>query len=301
RHAVSDNSPKADLPRAPLSDPVARSFVDDQLDGDTKEGQTPQDVVNPARNNLVYMDSDGAGSGSNVGATGGAGSAGQAAPAQFLASPDANLKTPFDKEVKQLDRELHDAIQKADAAAKKAQASGKKKDIDDAETARAGVDDVLKKIAKAYGIGQDAQTSLHYDPGAPATKGDVGETRGTDTSVYKGGLTSSAEAAATIMHESNHARRNQQFSDVDWNHASVVADPILKDLGEIEGYSMEVRNAGTLHSKSADVKGAESQRQKFLDDLKSYGSIGKKLADLAEQGRFDEAYDLFRSNVLKKK
>jgi hypothetical protein len=283
---------------------VAKNLVLAQLDGNTQPGQASRDIVNQTRNNLVYMDSDsdGSGSGSNVGATGGSGSAGQSAHVQYLKSPDADLKTPSDKEIKQLDRELHNSIRNADAAAKKAEHSKNPKDIADAEKARSAVDDVLKKISDEFGIGHDAQTSLHYDPGAPSIKGDVAETRGTNTSVYKAGLSSASDAAATMMHESNHARRNQQFSDVDWNHASVIADPILKDLGEIEGYGMEMKNAGTLKSKPADVKNAEAQRNKFLEDLRSQpGSIGKKLADLAEQGKFDDAYDLFRSLVLKKK
>src|SRR5579871_6178049 len=117
---------------------------------------------------------------------------------------------------------VDDAEAKLDAAKKRADAyhgsdiNVISKNSDDVAKAEQGVTDAFKKvdsalqdIVKAFGIGRDGATNLSYDP----RQADLGDTPMTGSSISRDALKSPSTAADVIMHESNHARRNQELAN----------------------------------------------------------------------------------------
>ena len=208
------------------------------------------------------------------------------AQVQFLKSPDAGLQTPKSAVVSPLNDMLKAAMKKAE--------SGKEED-------RAAVDEILKKIVQAYGIGQEGVTSLEFDPKSSDQGDTIGPNPKTAITIGKSGLDSPAEAASTILHESNHVRRNKELADlgIDRNKFGMKAEGIYSALSEIEGYQLEINNAKKLGTSASYVQGAEGLKKGYLHDLELAGA-GKDLMALAENGQFDEAFKKFRHDVLKK-
>jgi hypothetical protein len=199
------------------------------------------------------------------------------AVAKALKSPDASLQTPNAQVVSQLNNMLKAALKQNDPSA---------------------MDGVLKKIVDAYRIGQDGVTILVFDP----KQSTAGYTRDGSIAIGKDGLGSPAEAASTILHESNHARRNKELADsgIDRGKLGISAEAIYSALSEIEGYQLEIDNAKKLETSVKWVKGAQNEKKTNLHELEM-PSGGKGFKDLAEKGRFDEAFKKFRDDVLKKK
>ena len=203
---------------------------------------------------------------------------------QALKSPDVGLHAPSADTVAKLTEKLKSAVEKA--------GSGKEED-------RAAVDQILKDIVKAYGIGQNGVTGLEFDP----KSADQGDTIGskppkTFITVGKPGLDNPAEAASTILHESNHVRRNQELDSlgIDRDKFSMKQEGIYSALSEMEGDQLEINNAKKLGTSPGYVKGAEQLKAQYVEQLKTYGAP-PELIKLAEQGKFDEAFKKFREMV----
>jgi hypothetical protein len=206
---------------------------------------------------------------------------------QALSSPAAGLHAPDPDVLAKLNGKLKAAVAKA--------ASGKEDD-------RAAVDGILKDIVKAYGIGQNGVTGLEFDP----KSNDQGDTIGnpsprTFITVGKPGLDSAPETASTILHESNHVRRNKELADagIDRDKFSDQAEAIYSNLSELEGYQLEISNAKKLGTSDSYVKGAEHLKEKYLHELKAAGASDELLA-LAQAGKFDEAFKKFKHDVTRK-
>jgi len=208
------------------------------------------------------------------------------AQVQALKSPDAALQTPKAGIVAKLDDMLKAAMAKA--------VSGKEED-------RAAVDKILQKIVEAYGIGQNGVTGLEFDPKSTDQGGTIGPNPRTFITVGKAGLNSPTEAASTILHESNHVRRNKELADlgIDRDKFGIKTEAIYSALTEIEGYQLEINNAKKLGTSADYASGAEKLKKGYLHDLEMAGA-GKDLIALAEKGQFDEAFKKFRHDVLQK-
>jgi hypothetical protein len=164
------------------------------------------------------------------------------------------------------------------------------------------VDKILNQIVQAYGIGQNAVTGLEFDPRST----DQGDTIGnkapkTFITIGKEGLDSPAETASTILHESNHVRRNQELADkgIDRDKFGPKSEGIYSALSEMEGYQLEINNAKKLGTSPSYVKGAENLKDHFLQELKANGAPQDVIA-LAEKGKFDDAFAKFRQDLSKK-
>jgi hypothetical protein len=324
-------TPNAGLPPAPLGDPLLKSFFQTQM-ADTLT-KPAHDLLEKSQNNLRYADADGgSGSGDEVG-SGGSSSTVTATPVQgppptALASPDAHLKTPSKKELEQLTKDLRNAVghaetlrKKADDLQEKAVNARNKANSPDAQypqdlnaanaaekaaaaakeaadKADGDVDKVIKKLVDDFGIGQEGQTSLHYSSLGPSAlhPDDVADTIGTDTSIYKAAVTSPGDTASNVLHESNHARRNKEFENVNWDKAPKGTYDALKALGEVEGYSLELKNAKKLGSSEGQIKTAQDEKQQYLAKLRK---LDPKAAELAANGQFDEAYKKMKADLSK--
>jgi hypothetical protein len=206
---------------------------------------------------------------------------------QALKSPDVGLHAPKADVLSKLTDELKAAVTKA--------ASGKEDD-------RATVDKILNQIVKAYGIGQNGVTGLEFDPRSTDQGDTIGNTSPkTFITIGKEGLDSPAEAASTILHESNHVRRNKELADqgIDRDKFGMKAENIYSALSEMEGCQLEINNAKKLGTSASYVKGAENLKDHYLHELKVNGAPEDLIA-LAEKGQFDEAFKKFRQDFLKK-
>jgi tetratricopeptide (TPR) repeat protein len=297
----------------PVGDPMSKMFVQAQLDGKSPLGQGPADIF--GRNNLMYADPDGSGSGSggSVNATTAAPAGTQTNQLQSLKSPDASLKTPSKAEIGTLNKEIQSGIKKVDDAESKLASARSKADAykgsdinvisknsDDVAKAEKQVNDayqamdqVLQHVVTAFGIGRDGATGLTYSP----KQNDLGDTSSTASAISKDALKSPEIAASVIMHESNHARRNQELADagIDRGKFGQAAEDIYSALTEMEGDQLEITNQGKLGTGSDFVKGAQNLKQTQIDLLKNHGA--GDIADLAKQGKFDEALKLFRQRL----
>jgi hypothetical protein len=204
---------------------------------------------------------------------------------QLFKSPDANLRTPKPADLAKLNDELKAAVKKAE--------SGKEDD-------RAAVDVILKKIVAAYGIGQNGVSMVEFDPKSSDQGDTIGSNPKTAITVGKPGLDSAEEAASTILHESNHVRRNKELDNlgIDRDKFGPKAETIYSALSEVEGYQLEINNAKKLGTSADYVKGAEGLKKHYLHELELAGA-GKDIIALAEKGKFDEAFKKFRHDVLK--
>jgi hypothetical protein len=271
--AVSDNAFQSSQPAASLGDPLAKNLMLAKWGTNTPAESTIGDIFNKVRGNFMYADKGGAGSG---------------AATKALKSPAADLHTPKAKVVADLGTMLKAAMKKA--------ASGKEQD-------RAAVDEILKKIVDAYGIGQNGVTGLEFDPKLSDYQGATigASSPRTHITVAASALNSPAVAASTILHESNHVRRNKELADlgIDRDKFGLKAEGIYAALTEIEGYQLEINNARKLGTSTSYVAGAEKEKKKYLHELEMTGA-GKDLLALAEKGGFDEAFKKFRQDILTK-
>ena len=208
------------------------------------------------------------------------------AQVQALKSPDAALRPPKPETVSQLHDMLKAALGKA--------ASGKEED-------RAAVDKILQMIVDAYGIGQNGVTGLEFDPKSEDQGDTIGKNPKTFITVGKGGLNSPAEAASTLLHESNHVRRNKELADlgIDRDKFGVKAEGIYSAMSEIEGYQLEINNAKKLGTSADYVTGAENLHNRYLHDLELAGA-GQEIIELVKKGQFDEAFKKFRQGLSTK-
>jgi hypothetical protein len=208
------------------------------------------------------------------------------AAARALNSPDADLHTPQPEVVAQLDKMLKVAVAKAE--------SGEEED-------RAAVGKILSKIVQSYGIGQNGVSRLEFDPKSNDQGDTIGPSPRSAITIGKPGLNSSAEAASTILHESNHVRRNKELADlgIDRDKFGIKTEAIYSALTEVEGYQLEINDSKKLGTSPSYVKGAENLKGRYLHDLELAGA-GKDIVALAEKGQFDDAYKKFKQDVLKK-
>ena len=300
---------QSSFPPAPMGDPMAKLFVQSQLDN---KGLLDGPSGN-SRQHLMYADPDGSGSGSASGVSTAAPNAAQGVQVASLKSPDVGLKTPSKTEIASLNRELQSGMKGVDVAQKsldtaktKAAAYGGsdinviKKNSDDVAKAEQGLthafkkmDSALQDVVKAYGIGRDGATGLSYSP----DQSDLGDTPMTASTISRDGLKSPSTAADIIMHESNHARRNQELADAGCDRGKLgqKAGDIYSALTEMEGDQLEIKNHAKLGTEPDLAKGAETLKQKQIDILKSLGA--GDLADMAANGQFDDALKLFRQRL----
>lgn len=177
--------------------------------------------------------------------------------------------------------------------AKKAAASGD-------EDGRKAVDKVLQKVAEAYGINQQGVTGLEFDPKREHLGDTIGKNPRTFIVVGKEALNSPEELASVIFHESSHVARNIELAKkgIDRDKFSDGAEATYSDLIEAEAYQNEIDNASKLGTPKAFVDGARAGRDRYLKDL---GAMrGEAWQTLAEQGKFDQLQERFRSEQLKK-
>lgn len=208
---------------------------------------------------------------------------------QALKSPDIGLHAPKPEVLAHLTDELKAAMAKL--------GSGKPSEED-----RAAVDKILGEIVKAYGIGQNGVSGLEFDPRSTDQGDTIGNTSPkTFITVGKPGLDSPAEAASTILHESNHVRRNNELAGlgIDRDKFGIREEGIYSALSEMEGCQLEINNAKKLGTSDGYVKGAENLKSHYLGELKANGAPDDVIA-LAEKGNFDAAFKRFREEVLKK-
>src|SRR5262249_33745026 len=116
-----------------------------------------------------------------------------------------------------------------------------KKERDDAYTA---VDGVLQQVVDTFGIGRDGATGLSYNP----NQNDLGDTSTTASAISRDALKSPSIAASVILHESNHARRNQELANdgIHREKFGASAEEIYSALTEMEGDNLEIKNSKTL-------------------------------------------------------
>ena len=268
----SDSGSGPTLSRAPLGDPLAKTLVQAKLDGGNT-GTGPTQISGDAKQFTPYAGPGGGGGGGSI---------------HSFASkpPDRTLHTPDAKTLGQLNDKLQAALKKAE--------SGN-------ETDRAEVDKIAKEIVKDYGISQDGVSGLEFNPKSDDQGDTIGKDPKTFITVGKAGLTSPQVAASTILHESNHVRRNKELADMGIHREKFGddAEHIYSDLTEAEGYKMEIDDAKKLGTSPDYVKGAENLKQHFLNQLERDGTP-KDVIDLAKAGKFDEAQKRFRQEVLKK-
>jgi len=311
---VADSDRPAGLPPAPLGDPMAKGFVQAKLDGSFAPHS-----VGDSMGKAQYMHADS--SGINTSASTFAASTSSAQP---LKSPAVGLKTPSEKDLKKLNRDLQSAVTKADSAEKKADAAEKRaeaarakangpdavypQDMNEANKAEglaekakkerddayAAVDGVLQQVVDAFGIGRDGATGLTYSP----KQNDLGDTSTTASAISRDALKSPSIAASVILHESNHARRNQDLANdgIHREKFGASAEEIYSALTEMEGDDLEIKNSKTLGTDANWVKGAEHLKQDQIKRLTDAGA-GKDVIDCAKNGRFDDAMKLFRQHL----
>lgn len=209
-----------------------------------------------------------------------------------LTPPDAKLRQPNAKAVSGLAGELDKVRKGLDAAKGKPEA--------EQEKARAAVDEVLQKVVKAYGIGQDGVTGLEFDPKLEHQGGSIGNPR-TFIVIGNAGLDSPAELASTILHESSHVQRNKQLADagIDRERLCPVAQAAYEAMIEAEGCHREIVNAKKLGTSADYVKGTQQLKKQHLSELERFG--GKAWRELAEKGQFDKLHGKFRQQQLSKK
>jgi hypothetical protein len=320
--------PQSDLDRvsglspAPLGDPMAKGFVQERLSRNPLTQHSADSIS--GKNQLRYADGDGASSGMNTVSATVAAPPSSSLPVALLKSPDIGLKTPSEKDLKRLSHDLRNAITKADAAEKNAEAAEKKaataraksnspsalypKDMIDADQAEglaekakkerdvayAAVDKVLQDVVDTFGIGRDGATGLSYSP----NQTDLGDTATTASAISRDALKSPGIAASVILHESNHARRNQELASagIDRGKFGANAEEIYSALTEMEGDTFESKNSKTLGTDADWVKGAENLRQAQIKRLTDAGA-GKDVIECAKNGLFDEALTLFRRHL----
>jgi len=321
--ASTDSDRQAGLPPLPLGDPLAKSFGKARLDGSSLAPRSFGDVF--GKGQLMRADSDGTSSGTSTAVSkSGVSGLRSLSSVKALKSPDIGLKLPSDKDLKRLNQDLQSAVARADAAEKKAEAAKKKaeaaraianspaavypKDMLEADKAEgladkatkerddayAAVDTSLQQVVDTFGIGREGATGLSYNP----SQNDLGDTATTASTISRDALRSPSIAASVILHESNHARRNQELADagIDRGKFGTSAEEIYSALTEMEGDQLEIKNAKTLGTDAKWVKGAENLRQAQITRLTVAGA-GKDVIECAKNGRFDEALKLFRQHL----
>jgi hypothetical protein len=194
----------------------------------------------------------------------------------------ADIHKPDSKTLAALNKELSEAVKKA--------RSGEEQD-------RAAVDQVFQKIVKAYGLPQDGVTGLEFDPKSPNQGGTIGSHPRTFIVIGPDGVNSAEEAAATILHESNHVGRNVALakSGIDRGKFNDATEGLYSATIETEAYQTEVTHAKQLGVSDSYVQGAKNGVATHLKDLELAG--GASWRKLAEDGKFDELQAKFRERL----
>lgn len=153
---------------------------------------------------------------------------------------------------------------------------------------------MLQQVVDTFGIGRDGATGLSYNP----NQNDLGDTSTTASAISRDALKSPSIAASVILHESNHARRNQELANdgIHREKFGASAEEIYSALTEMEGDNLEIKNSKTLGTDANWVKGAEQLKQNQIKRLTDAGA-GKDVIDCVKNGRFDDAMKLFRQHL----
>jgi hypothetical protein len=233
----------------------------------------------PIGRQYVFADGDGSGS---SGGSGGQTSASQ----QIFKKVDsvANLKKPSAATINRLSAAIA-SVMKEDK-----DYETKKKDKDDALADKK--EKVLKDIVKEYGVGLTYVNALTFSNfGNPD---DIGETRGTSTTVFDSCLTYPGFCASVVLHESSHAQRNAELeaAGIDLNKLSEFKTAKWKALIEVEAYQLEMDYAATTGLTAKDKAFVKKKRDDWLAEIDTLW-FGANYSQDILNGKLDQVRDKF--------